>query len=139
VRYLARAAGYRVYLTSSEAVFTLDSPTGRAIPAVVRMELRDSSAGSEFEAVERLESQSHFFIGSDPEGWITHVPHYAKLVQRDVYPGIDLVYRGHGRQLEYDFVVAPGADPAAIQLTFAGAPVAETETGELVLGTAEAP
>jgi hypothetical protein len=68
---------------------------------------------------DELPGKSNYFIGNDPKKWRTNVPTYAKVRYKDVYPGIDLVYHGNQRQLEYDFVVAPGADPKVIQLAVA--------------------
>jgi len=66
---------------------------------------------------EELPGKSNYFIGNDPKKWRTNVPNYAKVKYQNVYPGVDLVYYGNqGGQLEYDFVVAPGADPSAIKL-----------------------
>ena len=53
--------------------------------------------------------------------WHTDVPNFARLQYSQVYPGIDLIYYGSNNRLEYDFVVAPGADPAAIRMRFQGA------------------
>jgi hypothetical protein len=62
------------------------------------------------------------------------VPTYAKVRYARVYPGVDLVYHGDQGQLEYDFVVAPGANAAPIQLRFAGArKVSLNESGDLVI------
>src|SRR4030095_6804269 len=58
--------------------------------------------------------------GADPEKWHKNIPTYAKVRYSNIYPGIDLMYYGQGRQLEYDFVLAPGADPGVIRLDFAG-------------------
>src|SRR5262245_61467670 len=69
---------------------------------------------------DRLPGESHYLIGNDARAWRTHVPHYARLRFRGVYPGIDAVYYGNGRSLEFDFVAAPGADPRRIQLAFDG-------------------
>jgi len=66
---------------------------------------------------DELPGKSNYFIGNDPQKWRTNVPTYAKVKYQGVYPGVDLVYYGNqGGQLEYDFVVAPGADPSAIAL-----------------------
>src|SRR2546421_4186897 len=74
---------------------------------------------------------------SNPAKWRTNVPTYAKVHYREVYPGIDLVYYGNQRQLEYDFVLAPGADPKKIVLGFKGADKLEIDAqGELVLHAA---
>lgn len=61
----------------------------------------------------------NFFLGKDRSAWRTGVPAYGALEARGVYPGIDVVYYATDRELEYDFVVAPGADPATVRLRFA--------------------
>jgi len=77
--------------------------------------------------LEELPGKSNYFIGNDPKKWRTDVPTYSKVKYQGVYPGIDLVYYGNQRQLEYDFVVSPGADPKAITL--------KIETGDSKLQT----
>jgi hypothetical protein len=68
-----------------------------------------------------LPGKANYFIGRDPTRWRTDVAGYAKLRCRGVYPAIDLLYYGRGRELEYDFVVALGGDPTRIRLRFEGA------------------
>ena len=65
---------------------------------------------------EELPGKVNYFVGSDPARWRTNVPTYRKVIHYNVYPGIDLVYRLDGKTLEFDFQVAPGADPGAIRL-----------------------
>ena len=67
--------------------------------------------------IDELPGKTHYFVGRDPAKWRTNVPTFAKVRYDGVYPGIDLVYYGNQQQLEYDFLVAPGADPAAIQFS----------------------
>ena len=81
-------------------------------------------------------ARANYFIGNDPDKWRTNVPTYAKVQYQDVYPGVDLVYYGNQRQLEYDLVVGPGADPAAIALSFEGVKGLRIDAqGDLVLDT----
>lgn len=81
-----------------------------------------------------MPSVSHYYQGSDPKQWRTGVPHFGRLRFRSVYPGIDLVYYGKEGTLEYDFEVAPGADPRRIGLAFEGArSVMQTAEGDLRL------
>jgi len=80
------------------------------------MKLIGANSAARVTALNELPGKSNYFIGNDPKRWRTDVPTYAKVRYQDVYPGIDLVYYGNQRQLEYDFVVAPGADPKAIAL-----------------------
>ncbi|HUF61292.1 MAG TPA: hypothetical protein VMN36_04395 [Verrucomicrobiales bacterium] len=91
----------------------------------------------------KLPSVTHYFSGGDASQWRTDVPNYAKVVHESVYPGVDMVFYGNQRQLEFDFIVAPGSDPAQIQLEIDGAMrmrldrtgnlVIETEGGETML------
>ncbi len=66
----------------------------------------------------RLESRSNHYVGNDPEKWIEGNPHYAEVVYEEVYPGIDWVWYGNGGRFEYDFRVAPGADPDQAKVAF---------------------
>ncbi len=83
---------------------------------VVRMKLVGSSRAAKVVALDELPGKSNYFLGNDPGKWRTNVPTFAKAKYEGVYPGIDLVYYGKQRQLEYDFVVSPGADPRVIAL-----------------------
>lgn len=88
---------------------------------VLRMKLVGANADAAISGEEKLPGKFHYFIGNDPTLWRTNVPSFAKVRYREIYPGIDLVYYGNEGQLEYDFVVAPGADPARIELAIEGA------------------
>jgi hypothetical protein len=57
-----------------------------------------------------LEYKCNYFLGNDQSKWRTDVPNYRSVTYKEVYPGIDLKYYGDGRQMEYDFIVPPGAD-----------------------------
>ncbi len=138
VHYLARASGYGVFLTPTEAVLVMQRPTIPALPdsladptaspsapfteATLRLQFVGTEGGTAAPVGRKpLPGQSHYFLGNDPTKWYAHVPQYAQVVYEDLYPGIDLVYYGRAGQLEYDLVVAPGADPAAIELQVTGA------------------
>src|SRR5438477_2498195 len=154
VRFLARGAGYSLYLTAGEAVLVLTKPNpdakrdahstperrgtqARGTPVVVRMSLVGAAPKPPVSGLDELPGKANYLIGKDPTKWRTNVPTYAKVHYRAVYPGIDLVYYGNQRQLEYDFVVAPGADPNRIVLGFQGAERLEINAeGELVLHAA---
>src|SRR5256884_3108009 len=146
VRFVSRGPGYSVYLTAGEAVLVLARPNPDekkrdAQTPVNSVALRMSLVGAAPKPVvtgrDELPGKANYFIGKDPAKWRTNVPTYAKVHYRDVYPGIDLVYYGNQRQLEYDFVIAPGADPKKIVLGFKGAPKLEIDAqGDLVLHAA---
>jgi hypothetical protein len=84
--------------------------------AVLRMRLVGANAGAKVTGLEELAGKSNYFIGNDPKKWRTNLPNYARVRYANVYPGVDLVYYGNQRELEYDFVVQPGADPRQIAL-----------------------
>jgi len=94
-----------------------------------------SNRDTEISGVEPLQTKSNYYIGGDPAQWRTNVTNYAKLRYHDMYPGIDLLFHGERAAVEYDFIVAPGADPREIRMRIAGAdgPV------HLVAGAVEVP
>ncbi|HEX3746610.1 MAG TPA: SBBP repeat-containing protein [Bryobacteraceae bacterium] len=115
VHYLARAGSYTFYLAGSENVLT-----GRN-RAPLRMKLKGANPSARVVGEVLQSSTSNYFIGNDPGRWRTAIPNYGRVRYADVYPGIDLVYYGHDEDLEYDWIVSPGADPQRIRLTFEGA------------------
>jgi hypothetical protein len=76
-----------------------------------------------------------YLRGSEPSGWESGIPTYARVRYDEVYPGVDLLFHGSRGQLEYDFVVAPGADPSRIGLLFRGAALRLSARGDLVSDT----
>ena len=136
VKFLARGPGYEVFLTGEEAVLSLSKSAGGA-GAALHMKLPGANPAA-VTGEDALPGKSNYFIGNDPRKWLGNLPNYAKVRYRAVYPGVDLVYYGNPGQLEYDFVVAPGADPKAIRLDFSGARRIRVDraTGDSLLATA---
>lgn len=155
VRFLSRGKGYTLFLTSNNAVLAMmlpaesaGNPGARPAPnalnardtrdatrAVLRMEMVGANSHPTVTGLEELPGKANYFIGNDPEKWQSNVPLYEKVEYKGIYPGIDLVFYGCQRELEYDFVVSAGADPGAIRLFFegGGGPVLDKE-GNLVIG-----
>jgi hypothetical protein len=134
VDFLARGPGYNIFLTATEAVFALP----RA-PAM-RMQLVGGAADPAVQGVDALPGKVNYFRGKDSASWQTKVPIYRRVKYSAVYAGVDLVYYGQSQQLEYDFIVAPGADPGTIKLGFAGVEQTTVDAqGDLVLKTAGGP
>ncbi len=101
------------------------------------MRLAGANSQPRVVGLDELSGRSNYFLGDDPRRWRTNVANYARVEYDEVYPGIDLVWHGAQRRLEHDFIVAPGADPRRIKLSFAGAQTVRVdEHGELVLQTA---
>jgi hypothetical protein len=134
-QFFARGNGYSVFLAPTESVMTLHAPTNTD-GAVLQMTLLGSNPKAPAIGLEKLPGKSNYFVGNDRKQWRTAIPNYAKVRFVSVYRGVDLVYYGNQRQLEYDFVVAPGADASAIALGFGGAERLEVDAqGELALHT----
>jgi hypothetical protein len=146
VKFLARGRGYGLFLTPTETVLVL-APAGpgrtrgslvvapAADPVVVRMRLVGADPEATIAGVDPLPGRSHYLLG-EPGRWRRSVPSFARVQYTGVYPGVSLVFYGTERQLEYDFVVAPGADPAAVALAFDGVDGVRLDgDGDLVLAT----
>jgi uncharacterized protein (TIGR03437 family) len=134
VRFLSRGSGMTTFFTDTETVMVLSRNREQA---VVRMKLAGTGQPKRAVGLDKLPGVSNYFLGNDPAKWRKDVPHYARVQYEGVYPGIDLVWYGSERRLEYDFVVAPGADPNQIQVAYEGVESLRVEAGgDLVLRTA---
>jgi Beta-propeller repeat len=150
VKFLARGTGYNLFLTPTESVMVLTGREAGSAPtegrghepqesthSVVRMKLEGANPAPAIDGLEQLPGIVNYFIGNDPAKWWTKIPTYAKVQYKEAYPGIDLAYYGNQGKLEYDFIVAPGADPSQIKLAFDGASAIKVaDSGDLLLTTA---
>ena len=133
VKFLAHGGGYGLYLTDNGAVLALHGPDQHS--SIIRMSLDHANMGG-VAAQGELPGKSNYFIGNDPANWHHNIPQFSRVRYQDVYPGIDLVYYGHQGKLEYDFEVAPGAEPKQISLQFGGSQrLSLTATGDLSIVT----
>ncbi len=142
VQFLARGVGYTLFLTPEESVLALShrSRAGQVNSAdsVLRVKLAGSNTRASFAGLDELPGKSNYIIGKRAENWHTNIPTYRQVARRDIYRGIDVVYYGTQRQLEYDFVVSPGANPGVIQLDFQGAQNLRTDSaGNLIVSVAD--
>jgi hypothetical protein len=155
VDFLARGRGYSLLLTATEAAVWLVEPRSERIApvtadpsppthagqksAALLMRLVDANPRPAKSALEELPGKVNYFLGNDSAKWRRNIATYAKVKYDSVYPGVDLVYYGDQRQLEYDFIVAPGGDPKAIKLDFDGADELIVDSqGDLLLRSADA-
>ena len=93
-----------------------------------------ANATPQVEGQEELPGKVNYFIGNDPAKWRRNIPTYRKAYFKDIYPGIDVVYYGNQRELEYDFVLAAGANPKLIRFSVEGADqIRLDKTGKLLL------
>lgn len=142
VDFIGRGPGYTVFLKSGEAVLALhgaagskDLPTSaKPSAAVLRLQLVGANVSPRGAAGEQLSGSVNYLRGKDTARWRTHIPTYSKVRYPAIYPGIDLLYYGTQRQLEYDFIVRPGADPERIVVRVDGADkIVVDPDGDLVL------
>jgi len=133
VKFICRTAGYTLYLDSSE--FTMSLPE-----ALLQIRFLGAETQPRTEGLDLLPGKTNYFLGNDPTQWRPNVPSYSEVKYSGVYPGIDLVFHGNGRHIEFDFVISPGSDPRAIRLGFHGANgLMINPRGDLVLSTASGP
>ena len=152
VKFISRGQGYSLFLTSNEAVFALrrngrdvrkdrarmarsSFKASRSTPGgVLSMRLMGANPRPEVSGLDESPSRVNYFISSNPEQWRTGVSTFAKVRYEAIYPGVDMIYYGNQRQLEYDFVVSPGGDAGKINLAYKGASRVWIDSqGELVL------
>ena len=150
VTFLTRAPGYLLQLTATEMRMIVkgapEQPT-RATPLsaerasneaphpahALRFTWLNANRHATVAAESALPGIVNYLKGSDPAKWQTGIPTYARVRYDAIYPGIDVVYYGNGRQLEYDLIVAPHADPGAARLALEGADATLSENGDLDL------
>lgn len=148
VRFTAAGNGFSVELTPREARFILSAPRKKRsvdaaktpeLPQVVRMSMLGAASEAEG-AGEIQQGSAHYLKGNRPSAWLRNVPSYRRVRFASTYPGLDTVYYGDQRRLEYDFIVAPAVEPTVIRLGFADGnghplPTRVDESGELILHT----
>jgi Beta-propeller repeat len=159
VKFLSHGSGYTLFLTTNEAVLSLPTPDSgprneKAVgpspdsnnshsaasdpqkSSVLRMRLVGANRHPKIEGQEQLPGRSNYLIGSDRAEWHTDIPTFAQVRITSVYPGIDVIYYGQQRQLEYDFRLAAGADASKIRIAFEGAENLSIDAeGNLILKT----
>jgi hypothetical protein len=153
VKFLSRGPGYVVFLTAGEMVFSAraslvtppkDSPSNSQVSAsqkpsntVLQLGMVGANPNPVVAGEQPQAGKANYFIGSDSSKWQKNVATYAKVRYKNIYPGIDLVYYGNPSQMEYDFEVAPGANPQQIQFEVKGADSVSVDrsSGDLVLQT----
>jgi hypothetical protein len=154
VKFLTRGPEYHLFLTPSEAVLTLhskrplsdkpaspilskrsDAEIPQAIAKILRMQFIGANANPKIIGENELPGKVNYFIGNNPSQWQTDIPTYARVRYPRMYPGVDLVYYGDGRRLEFDFEVHPDGRADAVKLRLVGATGLETDaSGDLIIG-----
>jgi uncharacterized repeat protein (TIGR01451 family) len=136
VKFVARGPGYSLFLGDASATLSLrtrNSSSSAPRTESLRMRFAGANQSSPVLGTELLPGKSSYFIGNDPAKWHHDIPQFARVRYENVYPGIDLVFYGNQGHLEYDFQVAPGANPAQAELEFDGSKRLELNDGSLMV------
>jgi Calx-beta domain-containing protein/beta-propeller repeat-containing protein/uncharacterized protein DUF4214 len=153
VKFVARGVGYQLHLTPTQAVLSLNKEAGgkhkqneknfrsrqnsrrSSVSDVVRMTLLNARSDATVSGEDVLPGKANYLLGNDPQSWRTNVATYGKVRYKNVYQGIDLVYYGNQRSLEYDFHLGPAANPEEIRLGIEGVKRTEIDsvTGDLIM------
>jgi uncharacterized protein (TIGR03437 family) len=134
VQFLSRGSGYALFLAPGQVVLNLErqQPASDASADTLRMSLIGANAKANAVGMSPQPGVVSYFIGNDPKNWRSGIPTYGKVNYPQIYSGVDLVFYGNQRQLEYDFVVAPGADASRIAWRIDGARARLDAEGNLV-------
>ena len=141
VQFLSRGSGYALFLAPGQVVLNLErqqTPEAASVDTV-RMSLIGANTKADAVGLARQPGVVSYFVGNDPKNWRSGIPTYGKVKYPQVYPGVDLVFYGNQLQLEYDFVVAPGADPSRIAWRIDGAGASVDAQGNLALSAPNGP
>ncbi len=152
VQFVSHGEGFSLFLAPGEAYLNLEqvpsaavanpldrAPSGPATVDRLHLRLVGADANAAVSGSDRQSGVVNYFVGKDPAKWRSGIPTYGKVSYTAIYPGIDLVFYGNQQQLEYDFVVAPGADANRIVWQIEGARVSVDRRGDLQLAAPNGP
>ena len=133
--FVTRGHDYQFSIAPAEVRMSLRNAGGGV--ATVRLSFAGANTGAQVHGDAGLPGRINYLTGNHPAQWRTGLPTFARVRVEELYPGVNLVYYGNQRQLEYDFTIAPGADPGAITMRFDGAEtISINPQGELVVNLA---
>ena len=151
VDFLARGAGYTMFLTGDGAVLDLQQaasspasgnasfqdPSGQVSGTAIDMQFLGANPGATVTGLDKQQTVSNYFVGSDPNQWRSGIANFGQVEYQNLYSGINVVFHGSQGQLEFDFNIAPGADPNQIQWQIAGSSrLSLDSSGNLLIHTA---
>jgi hypothetical protein len=135
-QFIARGRDSQFLISPGAAQFELGKMTAPGVfsPRTVRMQFVGANHRAQISGAEELPGKINYLMGNEPARWQSGVATFARVCVGPLYPGVNLTYYGNQRQLEYDFTVAPGADPGVIAIRFDGVDnISISPAAELVL------
>jgi uncharacterized repeat protein (TIGR01451 family) len=138
VKFLAHESGYDLLLASAAATVRLcRQPSSSHKSEYVQMKIVGANQNASVVGADLLPGKTNYFLGSDASKWHTNVPQFARVEYENIYAGINLAFYGNRGRLEYDFKVAPGADPSQAELEFDGPKRVELVEGNLIVTSSD--
>ncbi len=133
VRFIGRATDYTVLFEKQSMHVVFRSASDAAHDAGIDLRFIGANVETEAFGTDPLRGTSNYFLGNDPARWRRAVPNYGRIIEQGLYSGIDAVFHSDGRNIEYDFVVAPHGDPGIVRLNVNGAEIAADDRGGVLL------
>ena len=131
-QFIARSHDYQFLVSATGTQIALRKTDAESV--AVRMQFVGANPQAQIHGDAELPGKINYLTGNDPARWRTGVAMFARVRIEGLYPGVNLVYYGNQQQLEYDFAVAPGANPEAIAIRFDGTDkISVNAQGELIL------
>jgi len=135
-QFIAHGSRSEFLISPDAAELVLSRPAGlhSLSSHTLQMQFVGADSQAQISGVDQLSGKINYLVGNDSSKWQTGVPIFSKVSVTGIYPGVNLVYYGNGRQLEYDFTIAPDADPNSIAIHFDGVDkVSLNANGDLAL------
>jgi hypothetical protein len=137
--FISRAPGYSLMIGPTELLLGVQNQAEQRQDAI-RVEFVNANPEAKLSGRDELQAKVHYYRGNDPEAWITGVSTFSKVQSENLYDGINAVFYGNQRQLEYDLILRPRANPSSIALRIDGAQaITIAEDGDLKLETTAGP
>src|SRR5690242_14447716 len=123
VTFIGRARGYTVLFEKRSTRLKFQPMSEAAGATAIDLGFIGSNPEVEPVGAGPLGGTTNYFLGNDPAAWRRGVPNYSRVIEPELYDGIDAVFHSDGHNIEYDFIVSPGSDPGVVRLKIQGAQV----------------
>jgi len=130
VAYYAKGSGYTIFFTKDEAVFAFHDEL------ILRLRYLGANSKVMLRGTKVADAKVNYYLGNDPERWKSNIPTFSEITYKEIYPGIDLIYKEHNGRLKYEFIVSPSGDIGGINLAYSDIEgMSLSGSGDLVVKT----
>lgn len=121
VKFHVRGTHYGFYFTDKEVVLSyFTQKTSETNGVTLALQFLDANPDVKVEGLNKTSGKVNYFTGKDQSKWITDLATFEKLIYKELWKGIDLVFYSKDNALKYDFILHPGASVESIKLTYRG-------------------